>query len=58
MTLPPEATAELKRIRLKHRARELVAEALLATLIYSLQNPGIGDQGSDEVSLDRYLAGR
>jgi hypothetical protein len=54
--LPPEAVAELKRIRHRIRARDLVAEALLAVLAYQLLYP-LPEQ-PDEVNLDRYLSGR
>ena len=54
--LPPEAIAELKRIRHRIRARDLVAEALLAVLAYQLLYP-LPEQ-PDEINLDRYLSGR
>jgi hypothetical protein len=53
--LPPEAVVELKRIRHRIRARDLVAEALLAVLAYQLLYP-LPEQ-PDEVSLERYLSG-
>ncbi len=54
--LPPEAIAELKRIRRRDKAREAVIDATIAYLVYGLLYPA--PEPAEEVSLDRYLAGR
>ena len=54
--LPPEAIAELKRIKREHKAREAVVDAMIAYLVYELLYPA--PEPAEEVSLDLYLAGR
>jgi hypothetical protein len=57
--LPPEAIAELRRIRLRNKTLEIAAEAALAALIHAELYPQPPPSDHDNVvRLERYLLGR
>lgn len=57
MSLPPEALAELKRLRRRTRLWEALAEVMLARLIYAELYPD-SVREADPINLDGYLDGR